>query len=156
MTARAVVGLALLLVIGSAHADFAGEVIGVLDGDTVDVLVDRKPVRVRLENIDAPEKRQAFGTVAKQTLAAAVFRRRVVVKEAGVDFHGRTVGTIMLDGRNINAMMVEEGAAWVYRQYLHDRALLGVEAAARSAHRGLWADPRPVPPWEWRRENRDR
>jgi micrococcal nuclease len=147
--------VALWLLVGVAHADFSGVVVSVLDGDTVDVLVDRKPVRVRLAEIDAPEKAQAFGTRSRQTLAAAVFQQPVTVRTNGLDRYGRTIGTILVDGQSINRMMVAQGMAWVYRQYLVDRSLLDVEAAARSGRVGLWVDPNPTAPWEWRAAKRN-
>lgn len=147
--------IALWLLVGVAHADLSGVVVSVLDGDTVDVLVDRKPVRVRLAEIDAPERAQAFGTRSRQALAAAVFQQPVTVRTNGLDRHGRTIGTILVDGHSINRMMVEQGMAWAYRQYLVDRSLLDVEAAARSGRVGLWVDPNPTAPWEWRAAKRN-
>ncbi len=84
----------LLAFCGVAHADLHGSVVAILDGDTIDVLVDRKPVRVRLSQIDAPEKRQAFGTRSRQVLAELVFRKTVRVAEEGHDRYGRVIGTI--------------------------------------------------------------
>ena len=147
--------VALWLVVGLAHADFSGVVVSILDGDTVDVLVDRKPVRVRLAEIDAPEKAQAFGTKSRQALAAAVFQQFVTVKTTSLDRYGRTIGTILVDGHSVNRMMVTQGMAWAYRQYLMDRSMLDVEAAARSGRLGLWVDANPVPPWEWRAPKRN-
>ena len=149
-TPRFLAAVALWLVVGLAHADFSGVVVSILDGDTVDVLVDRKPVRVRLAEIDAPEKAQAFGTRSRQALAAAAFQQLVTVKTSGLDRYGRTIGTILVDGHSVNRMMVAQGMAWAYRQYLVDRSLLDVEATARSGRLGLWVDTNPVPPWEWR------
>lgn len=154
-TSRILAVIALWLLVGVAHADLSGVVVSVLDGDTVDVLVDRKPVRVRLAEIDAPERAQAFGTRSRQALAAKVFQQPVTVRTNGLDRHGRTIGTILVDGHSINRMMVEQGMAWAYRQYLVDRSLLGVEAAARSARVGLWVDPNPTAPWEWRAAKRN-
>lgn len=151
---RVLTACALLLVAGIAHADFSGVVVGVLDGDTVDVLVSQKPVRVRLAEIDAPEKAQAFGTRSRQTLAAIVFKQAVDVRTAGVDRYGRTIGTLLVNGRSVNRMMVAQGMAWVYPQYLVDRSLLDVEAAARASKAGLWADPHAVAPWAWRAAKR--
>ena len=148
------VALVLCIAAGQAHADFAGRVVGVLDGDTVDVLVDRTPIRTRLAEIDAPEKAQAFGTRSRQALAAAVFQKSVYVRSASVDRYGRAIGTLLVDGRSVNRMMVEQGMAWVYRAYLVDRSLLDVEAAARAGRVGRWADPHAVAPWEWRAEKR--
>jgi micrococcal nuclease len=139
---RSLAALALFLVAGIAHADFSGIVVGVLDGDTVDVLVDRKPVRVRLAEIDAPEKAQAFGTRSRQALAAAVFQQVVMVRTSGTDRYGRTIGTLLVDGRSINRLMVAQGMAWVYRKYLLDRSLLDVEA---TAYRPAWPVGRSAP-----------
>lgn len=136
----------------AARADFAGPVIAILDGDTIDVLIDRQPVRVRLAQIDAPEKRQAFGTRSRQALSALVFRQSVTVADAGRDRYGRVLGTVYVSGVNVNAEMVRQGMAWVYRQYATDRSLFALENEARAGRRGLWADPSPVPPWQFRRQ----
>jgi micrococcal nuclease len=149
-TLRVLLAAALLAVNSVAWADLSGPVIAVLDGDTVDVLVNSRPVRVRLAQIDAPEKKQAFGTRSRQALAAMVFRQPVTVSEAGQDRYGRTIGTIFAAGVNVNASMVDQGMAWVYRQYATDRSLIQLEAQARAARRGLWADPSPVAPWLFR------
>lgn len=150
-TVRVFFVLAVLLVAGLARADLVGPVVAVLDGDTIDVLIERHPVRVRLAQIDAPEKRQAFGTRSRQALAAMVFQKRVTVAEAGSDRYGRVLGTVFVSGQNINAAMVEQGMAWVYRQYAKDQVLFALEVDARKHGRGLWVDANPVPPWEFRR-----
>lgn len=148
---RSFIALAMLLAAGLVRAELAGPVVAILDGDTIDVLIDRQPVRVRLAQIDAPEKRQAFGTRARQALAAMVFQKRVTVAEAGRDRYGRVLGTVFVSGQNINAAMVEQGMAWVYRQYAKDQVLFALEVDARKHGRGLWVDANPVPPWEFRR-----
>lgn len=140
---RSFIALAMLLAAGLVRAELAGPVVAILDGDTIDVLIDRQPVRVRLAQIDAPEKRQA--------LAAMVFQKRVTVAEAGRDRYGRVLGTVFVSGQNINAAMVEQGMAWVYRQYAKDQVLFALEVDARKHGRGLWVDANPVPPWEFRR-----
>lgn len=84
-TSKFLAVVALWFLVGTAHADFSGVVVSVLDGDTVDVLVDSKPVRVRLAEIDAPEKAQAFGTKSRQALAATVFKQPVTVRTNGLD-----------------------------------------------------------------------
>lgn len=148
---HAVAGGVLLALAGCGHAQqLHGRVVRVIDGDTVVVLVDRQQVHVRLSQIDAPEHNQPWGNRSKQQLAALVARREVVVEDDGRDRYGRTIGEIFVDGQDINRAMVAAGMAWAYRQYLHDASLLGIERTARTEHRGLWADPAPVPPWEWR------
>lgn len=148
------VASALALAASWAHADIAGKVVGVLDGDTIDVLIDLRPVRIRLAEIDAPEKKQPWGTRSRQVLSALVFGQQVTVREEGTDRYRRTIGTVFVDGRNVNRAMVGAGMAWAYRLYLRDKKLLDVEADARSAARGLWGDQAPVPPWDWRAQRR--
>ncbi|MDQ1078023.1 thermonuclease family protein [Pseudoroseomonas cervicalis] len=148
-----------LLVAQTALAtDLRGQVVGVHDGDTLTLLTsEREQVRIRLAEIDAPETRQPWGTRARQALAAIAFQKPATVVVVDTDRYGRTVGTVWVEGRNVNAEMVRAGHAWVYRQYLRDRSLLAVEDEARRARRGLWRLPEAerVPPWVWRRERRD-
>ena len=127
------------------------------DGDTVTVLGDfgagRQQQRLRLTEIDTPERRQPWGTRARQALADKVFQRQVRIASQGEDRYGRLLGRIYLDDRDINREMVREGHAWVYRQYSSDIRLLQDEQAARDSQAGLWSlpDAQRVPPWEWRR-----
>lgn len=146
--------LALCLGIsGHAAADFSGRVVKVADGDTVTVLdAGKQQVRVRLASIDAPEKRQAFGTRSQQHLSTLVFGKDVQVIEQGRDRYGRTIGVLRVGNSNINRAMVSAGLAWAYTDYLNDKAMPGYEQRARQARRGLWADPAPVPPWQFRRD----
>lgn len=148
---RAALAFVMLAVSSAALADFSGTVIRIVDGDTLDVLVANRPVRVRLAQIDAPERSQAFGTRARQALSAMAFRQLVTVADAGVDDYGRQLGTVFVGGQNINAVMVDRGMAWAYRRYLADRSLIRLEQQARTARRGLWIDPAPVAPWLFRR-----
>ncbi len=158
---RALVVSVFLAFGSAAFADFSGPVVAIVDGDTLDVLVDNRPVRVRLAQIDAPERSQAFGTRSRQALSAMVFRKVVTVAEAGPDRYGRVLGTIYLPGSfpgvidagfiNVNAAMVNQGMAWAYRQYVTDRSIIQLEEQARAARRGLWVDPAPVEPWLFRR-----
>lgn len=143
--------LALLLAAGAAHAELRGPVVGVIDGDTIDVLADGKAVRVRLAQIDAPERRQPFGSRAKQHLSALAYRQQATVQEDGRDRYGRVIGTVIVDGQNLNRAMVAAGMAWAYRRYLTDPTVLELEHDARARRVGLWVDPAPVAPWSWRR-----
>lgn len=136
----------------AAEMRFQGEVVRILDGDTVEVLAPNKTTqRVRLANIDAPERRQAFGERAKQALADLSFRQQVDVLDQGGDRYGRRIGVLMVNGENVNAQMVKRGMAWVYERYNSDPELPALERAARAARVGLWADANPVAPWEFRR-----
>jgi endonuclease YncB( thermonuclease family) len=110
-------------------------------------------VRVRLSGIDCPEKRQAFGYRAKRITSDLAFGQLVTVYAHGHDRDGRTLADVVLsDGnRSLNQELVRMGAVWWLRRYApHDKVLADLEAEARAAKRGLWADPHPVPPWEYR------
>jgi micrococcal nuclease len=120
-------------------------------GDTLSVK-DAMAVKIRLHGIEYPEKDQPFTNRAKQFLSELCFGKDVTVKPRGQDRYRRTVANVMLpDGRNLNHEIVRAGFAWWFQRYaLTDTELKKLEAEAREARRGLWADPEPVPPWEWR------
>jgi len=132
---------------------FTGKVVGVSDGDTISALHNGRAEKVRLHGIDCPEKGQGFGTVAKQTASDLAFDKEVTVQTHGLDKYKRTLGDVILpDGRNLNQELVREGMCWWYRKYAPaDVTLERLEAEARNVKRGLWVDPHPVPPWEWRK-----
>lgn len=131
-------------------------VVTVFDGDTVIVRTSGRKVRVRLDEIDAPEFKQDGGEQSRRALADLIMGRRVRVVANGIDDYGRIIGRIYLsapaaDGvADVNAEMVRSGNAWAYRQYLRDEALLALEDEARRARRGLWSRAGAVPPWEYR------
>lgn len=147
---------AVLLVVFPLHAEeFAGRVVGIADGYTISVLVGVEPRRVRLAGIDAPEKGQPFSQRARQATSQLVFGRTVRVIVRGQDRHGRTLGEVLLpDGTSVNERLVEDGWAWHYTSYSKGKRLAEREADARRSRRGLWVDPQPVPPWEFRTANR--
>ena len=143
----------VLLLAAPAHAaDFSGPVVSVLDGDTIEVLHNQRPERIRLSGIDCPEKGQAFGNRAKQAASALVFGKDVILQAHGQDKYKRTLANVfLLDGTHVNHTMVKDGWCWWYRKYAPaDTVLEGLEKEAREARKGLWVDPQPVPPWEWR------
>jgi endonuclease YncB( thermonuclease family) len=114
-------------------------VVGVHDGDTVTGLTeDKKQVKVRLDAIDAPELGQPFGQAAKKALSEKVFGRDVVVTVKTRDKYGRTVGHLLLGKRDVNLEMLEEGHAWHYGKYDHNKRLREAEQSARAAKKGLW------------------
>jgi endonuclease YncB( thermonuclease family) len=146
-------GLILSYCISLANAAemLEGRVVGVHDGDTVTLLVaGNQQLKVRLAQIDAPESDQAFGQRSKQSLSDMVFNKTIHVQKETVDRYGRTVGTLFVGDLDANKEQVKRGMAWAYRQYMHDQSLLQAEEEARQAKVGLWADPNPLPPWEYR------
>lgn len=133
-------------------AEFRGRVVGVADGDTITVLVDRAPVRIRLWGIDAPEARQPHGRRARQFTAALAMGQTVAVRVKDRDRYGRQVAVVVLaDGRVLNREIVRAGYAWWSRRYApEDLELERAESAARRQRAGLWQDPNPIPPWQFR------
>jgi len=148
------VGLIALIFAIPAYADFTGKVVAVADGDTITVLNGREQVKVRLTEIDAPEKAQAFGNRSKQSLSDMCFGKIATLADKGKDRYGRTLARVTCADIDANAEQVRRGMAWVYDRYVADRGLYSIRDEARAAKRGLWADVNPVPPWEWRREKR--
>ena len=135
---------------------FEGKVIGIKDGDTFEVLYDSIPERVRLAEIDCPEKSQPFGKNARQYASDLCFGKMVTVTSNGKrDRYGRVVGTITTDDDiNVNESLVKAGLAWHYTQYSKDENLTILQEEAKSAKRGLWTDTSPIAPWEWRKNRR--
>ena len=131
-----------------------GNVINIVDGDTLDVQVGPGKHRIRLAEIDSPERNQPWGDEAKQGLASKVLKQEVRIVVIDIDRYGRRVGTIFLGQTDINRLMVSEGHAWVYRQYLQDKRLIEIETMAREAGVGLWSQSDAVPPWDWRKGKR--
>lgn len=131
-----------------------GEVIRVLDGDTIEVLQNKTRVRVRLLNIDAPEKKQPFGRWSTNQLKALLAGQSVTVSYTQTDRYGRVLGRVVTaNGTEANRQQVLKGAAWVYDRYNTDKSLTALQQEAKEQKRGLWADSNPMPPWEWRHKH---
>ena len=129
----------------------SGKCVKILDGDTIEVLCANTPFRVRLDGIDCPEKRQAFGQQAKNFTGALVFRKDVEVSWKKKDRYGRLLGTVKLsDGRILNDELVRSGYAWWYRKYSNDRRLAALELSARNQRAGLWSTDAAIAPWDFR------
>jgi len=141
----------------TAPAQFVARCVGIADGDTLRVLyVDgdtKTEIKIRLNGIDAPEKKQPFGEQSKQALSTLAFGKDLTVNATGRDYFGRLLAWLSVGSTPINATMVKDGFAWWYRKYAPDNGELAqAEADARANHRGLWIDAAPVAPWEWRRK----
>lgn len=155
--------LALLVAAsGFVSADtMTGRVVGVVDGDTVDILTaDREQVRIRLAGIDAPEKAQPYGQRSKQKMSDLVFDKNAEVDFTKRDRYGRIIGKVMVNGRDASLGLLDAGLAWHYKKYAGEQsasdraAYANAEDAARSAKVGLWGGELPTAPWDWRRGNR--
>ncbi|KRB73614.1 nuclease [Noviherbaspirillum sp. Root189] len=130
------------------------QVIGIADGDTLTVLQDRKPVKLRLANIDAPEKSQPFGQRSKESLSDLCWGKGATYETQDIDRYGRTVAVVTCGGVEVNRAQVERGMAWVYPRYNKDQSLPALQEKSRNAGVGLWRDSDPIPPWEYRRSSK--
>lgn len=130
----------------------SGKVVKVSDGDTVTVLQHKQMYKIRLDGIDCPESRQAYGNKAKQFTSAQIFNRQVKVSYKKKDQYGRYLGTVYYaGGKNLNQELLKAGMAWHYKHYNQDKTLSHLEIVARNKRVGLWADRQPIPPWVYRR-----
>ena len=162
---RTLLAAATLIAVSlSASADaLYGRVVAVADGDTVTVLgSDQRQHKIRLMGIDAPEKKQPYGSRSKQSISDLVFNRQVQVEYDKKDKYGRTVGKIIVNGIDANLEQVTTGMAWHYKQYQREQsasdraAYADAENEARAVRRGLWQEAEPTPPWDWRRQQKTR
>ena len=130
-------------------------VISVADGDTLTVLCNgSKQVKIRLSEIDAPEKRQPFGNRSMQSLSGMCLQKKAKIKPQTKDRYGRTVARVICDGVDANEEQIRRGMAWVYDKYVRDQNLYSIQNKARTSKIGLWADSKPIKPWEYRRKNK--
>ena len=157
LLAKLLVASLLFFQAASWAEDSSGRIVGVIDGDTVDLLTDNKTlIRVRLSGIDAPEKKQPFGSVSKKALSDLAFDRRVVVVGSKNDRYGRLIGKVLVSGVDANLRMVQLGLAWHYKKYQNEQVVddrlryADAELKAREKRVGLWADKEPIAPWEFR------
>jgi endonuclease YncB( thermonuclease family) len=149
--------VSMTLLASNAYAEVTtGKVIGVSDGDTLTILVDRREVKIRISGIDAPEKNQPFGQASKQHMSNCAFGKQVVVEWHKVDRYGRTIGKVLSDEIDCGLSQVEAGLAWHYKAYVKEqtpddkRKYGNAETRARAESKGLWKDEKPTPPWDFR------
>lgn len=132
---------------------FTAKVIRILDGDTMEILYDSKPIKIRLAHIDCPEKRgsQPFGNNAKIALSNLCFAQKVTVQAQNYDRNKRLIAIIINQKKkNVNQEMVKLGMAWHFKKYSKDATYTKLEDEARKKKIGLWKDPNPIAPWSWR------
>lgn len=129
-----------------------GKAVGIMDGDTFKLLTkDSTILKVRLANIDCPEKKQAFSTKAKEFVSQAVFSKQVTVEVLKKDRYRRLIANVFYgDSIHLNHQLVQNGLAWHYVKYSKDTILQSLEDQAKANKIGLWQDPNAISPWEWR------
>lgn len=151
----------LIAIIGCTSNQYekdTGKVVGISDGDTFTLLTqDNAQLKVRLYGIDTPESKQPFGTVAKQYLSQLIFGKKVYYEVKDIDRYKRTVAVVFTqNGLNVNEEMIKAGYAWHYKQYDKNPDWDHLEKEARLKKAGLWVDKRALPPWEYRKQAREK
>lgn len=133
----------------------SGRCVGVHDGDSITVLLETpdgpRQAKIRLDAIDAPELGQPNSRASRVALAEMVFERECAVEGYGADTYGRTIRRVPVDRLNVNAVMLEEGMAWHFKEYEPRPAMAAREDTARRAGIGLWEERDPIQPWDWRK-----
>lgn len=132
------------------------KVIGIIDGDTYDILDGRKVIRVRMDGIDAPEKGMPYNKVSKKYLSDLIFDKIIQVKMGEIDKYGRTIAqTYLLDGIDVSLEMIRAGLAWHFKKYSSNEQYSKTEVDARENKLGLWKESNPISPWEVRMLHRN-
>jgi len=141
----------------ASAATLTGRTVRVTDGDTIIILSEGNVQhKIRLQGIDAPERGQPFGTKAKNNLAAMIAGKAVSVDYNKLDRYGRIVGIVFLNGKDICLEQIRAGLAWHYKKYQDEQSAADrksyarAEVLAKQEMRGLWSEPSPIPPWDWR------
>ena len=139
-------------ILGWAEESLNGQVLRVADGDTITIITDAKQTKkIRLSEIDTPERDQTWGTEATAALRKWSMSKSARIEVVDTDRYGRLVATLWVDDENINRRLVKEGHAWVYRKYLRDTSLIKLEARAKSRRNGLFSSNNAIKPSDWRR-----
>lgn len=146
----------------SVHAEqWQGTVVAIADGDTLTLLDGaHRTHRIRLDGIDAPERKQPYGQRARESLAALTHGRSATADCEKIDRYGRDVCRVTVDGVDVGLEQLRRGLAWHYLRYAHEQtaaaraAYSQAEIEAKREHSGLWSTRDPTPPWDFRRAAR--
>lgn len=162
-TTKFIISAVLAMASATVNAEaIEGLIVGVADGDTVTLLTPEKiQVKIRVQGIDAPERSQAFGNVSRQAMAKVVFQKNVNAQCSSTDRYGRKICVIYANGVDAGLQLINQGLAWHYKQYANeqsprDRAGYAyAEENARAQRVGLWSEPNPMAPWDFRKSKRN-
>ncbi|MEJ2115723.1 MAG: thermonuclease family protein [Gammaproteobacteria bacterium] len=141
----------------SKSQTYEGKVIKVIDGDSINIVYKGKPLRIRLAEIDAPERSQPFWKKSREALAYYVAGKEVQIVEVDIDRYERVVGQVYLNDIWVNAELVRGGYAYVYPKYATTKHLYEYESIARESQVGIWSLPgnERMKPWDWRKMKRN-
>ena len=146
--------LLLILLSGISYSQsYKGKITKVVDGDTYFFQTTNETLKVRMFGIDAPEGNQPFGKESKEFMSEYMHKDATLVTH-GHDQYKRTLGTLFIDGQDINLLSVKGGYSWHYKRYLDDKQYANAQANAKRNKLGLWSLSNPIPPWNWRQVER--
>jgi endonuclease YncB( thermonuclease family) len=148
---RFLVALFALVVLNAQAESFEAKVLAVMDGDTVFVKSGAFKAKLRLVNVDAPEKDQPFGKESQESLQSLIGGKVIHVESKAMDKFGRTIGLISIGDINVNEEQVRRGMAWAYSRSREGRAYARLQSEAQQAKRGLWQQANPQSPAQWRK-----
>jgi len=133
--------------------EFSGEVIKVIDGDTIHLESKNiSKIKIRLADIDTPELNQPYGKKSKKILETLILGEEVMIKKVGVDRYKRVIGIVMKDNLDVNHFLVINGHAWCYDYYNKRHIIKIAESIAKRKKIGIWKNQNAIPPWEWRKK----
>jgi micrococcal nuclease len=152
--------LILLFLFGSLSCKeeiFFGKAVKISDGDTFTILTsEKKQIKIRLYGIDAPEKGQDFGNVAKEYLGQLLKDQVVTIRSKGRDQYGRTIGIATIGSKNVNEELLKAGLVWHFKEYDKNPDWNLLEVKAREQRKGLWSHTTPIPPWDFRKSRKQK
>jgi endonuclease YncB( thermonuclease family) len=155
---KKLITLFLLLILPlffSFSKTITGKVIKVSDGDTFTLQVDKNTIyKVRINEIDCPEKKQAFGTKATKFTNDLIYGKYVKVEYDKFDRYGRILGTVKINNKNVSEELIKNGLAWHYYQYSKSKYLSDLENEARLKKINIWSDKKSIAPWEYRKNKK--
>ena len=151
-----IITLSLFFLVNSLYCEVIKDlkVKWVVDGDTVHATKEGKLYKIRLTEIDAPERDQPYGGESTQLLKQLLEDGYFDVDISGIDIYERHLGRLYDNGVDINREMVEQGLAWVYDKYVTDKSFYENQSSAQKNNRGLWQNPESIAPWYWRQRGR--
>jgi micrococcal nuclease len=147
---RFLTALATAWILACSLPVFATEITYFYDGDTVKIKNGSYEYKLRLTDIDAPERNQTYGKKSRRALMDFCKNAEVKVYISGTDKYQRRLGKLHCNNVDASGFMVKNGHAWFNRRYSMDYMLALLEDEARENKRGLWQNQHPTPPWVWR------
>jgi len=143
--------LILLWFVFNPSDTLTGRVVRVIDGDTIIILLNGNiQERIRLADIDAPETGQEYSEQSRLYLSEMVAGKAVQIEYEERDIYGRILGTIFVDGKNVNEEMVHAGLAWEYK-YNKNAKIRELQKEAQSRGINIWSSKNPIDPYDYRR-----